>query len=38
MPYEANEFYEEIEQVDFQGVKVAFLGAGDLAIQNLAPQ
>ncbi|KQU20906.1 hypothetical protein ASG65_22630 [Bacillus sp. Leaf13] len=30
LPYEANEFYEEIEQVDFQGVKVAFFGAGDL--------
>ncbi|MBK5502543.1 flavodoxin domain-containing protein [Peribacillus sp. R9-11] len=38
LPYEANELYEEIEQVDFQEVKVAFLGAGDLTQQNLAPQ
>ncbi|MDQ0882504.1 flavodoxin domain-containing protein [Peribacillus sp. V2I11] len=30
LPYEANEFYEEIDQVDFAGVKVAFYGAGDL--------
>ncbi|MGE7758654.1 flavodoxin domain-containing protein [Peribacillus sp. NPDC097895] len=30
LPYEANEFYEEISQVDFHGVKVAFFGAGDL--------
>ncbi|MEJ9231558.1 flavodoxin domain-containing protein [Peribacillus butanolivorans] len=30
LPYEANEFNKEIEQVDFQGVKVAFFGAGDL--------
>jgi flavodoxin I len=30
VPYEANEFYEEIDQVDFAGVKVAFFGAGDL--------
>ncbi|TWE03730.1 flavodoxin I [Peribacillus frigoritolerans] len=30
VPYEANEFYEEIDQVDFTGMKVAFFGAGDL--------
>ncbi|WP_336865515.1 flavodoxin domain-containing protein [Peribacillus frigoritolerans] len=30
VPYEANEFYEEIDQVDFAGVKVALFGAGDL--------
>ncbi|WP_285767168.1 flavodoxin domain-containing protein [Peribacillus sp. SI8-4] len=29
LPYEANEFYEELVQADPQGVKVALFGAGD---------
>lgn len=31
LPYEANEFYEELDQADFHGVKVALFGAGDLS-------
>ncbi|MFD9625298.1 flavodoxin domain-containing protein [Peribacillus muralis] len=29
LPYEAHEFYEELDQADFPGGKVAFFGAGD---------
>ncbi|MGE6376068.1 flavodoxin domain-containing protein [Peribacillus muralis] len=31
LPYEANEFYEELDQADLHGVKVALFGAGDLS-------
>ena len=34
LPYEAKEFYEEIEQIHFPGVKVAYFGSGDLNHRN----
>lgn len=34
VPYEAKEFYEEIEQIHHRGVKVAYFGSGDLHDSN----